>query len=1459
MACALSEMLSQKIGSRVDVGEVRIDLFNTLTIDSLAVYDRASVQMLVVGKAVGTVELLPILLNNKVRISSLKLFDAQAVLYRTDADAKANYQYAVDSLMPEDDCTQGLEIDLRSIILRNIAIRYDVHDEPVNGWLIDTNHIDIERFNANIVFCSMKADSIAVRVRSASVFTRNGMMLENLCGNIEPGGNGHYTIKIKSLSAKINDKLSGSLIDSRIMIVPSVDGKDDFSNRIAKLNLNSTLKLNDHSYDFSVVPIGEDDVVFAKRYDVNVTSKSTHSYINTKIPDWHEVGRSWLEALMADVDFNAHVVRTDVNNVLNVFGSAVSENRIFDAITFMDANGNIKVQDGGLAFRFEGKAKSDIFDVSAVVDAKENKATYNVNVAQAKIQLDNEESEGFAVHDAVIEGNLLFGNYDFANIFSLSNAQIVSDIIGNAKANIGIVSYNVNNHFITLNNLYLVANSSSPCNVDFVFGVNDPNADFEVKGYVDNYSNNAHFTANAGINHIKFSALGLQDVALPDIVAGSVEIDAQENNGNINDYIVRLNKFHVSRYSDYSEILLGDIVLTCRIVNDNKCYTLESDFVNGELTTDVGLAQLAKIVETQFYSALPSLSEHAITYNALSNHENSGYGMLKMTIKDLSLLSDYLSEDISLDKPLEIMFSTSGESKNTALTILAPSFDVAESCYKDVGIYFSNSDDTLGSVLMLTKYFDDVPVRIENHFSGSNDKLFTETLWKNLHNDGTYGSLKTETQLSRLQNHRVTAITQIQPSTLFISDTSWQISHAILEYGNDALRINDLIVSRGDQYVNINANFDKERKDLFVQLNDVEVEYLLGLVNFNPVDFGGKASGTIRNSVLNPNKEIEADFFVRDFLFNGAYLGSLTAKGGYDIDNNRMTIKAKTQAIYNDSTLIDGFVALDDKILDFRIKSEKINLQFLNKYIGGFIDDLEGNATGDLHIFGSLKNVQIEADEIVNYLKFRPKMLGVHYSIEDQLMSIRPDTIDFTGFIIRDPYGNEASVKGSVNHHYLYDFNYDIGFNLNDLLTINWDEQPTRAFWGKIFTDGYVNLRGNTGEVHLLGNISTVDGGGVDDGSSLFYSSGIYSGNEEGRDYIHFVVPDDTDILADNALSTDHIVLPDNITTDVWVDVKFDATPDLALNIVTDPLTRDYMILHGNGSMQLSYYNKGRFAINGIYSVNDGGYKLTIKDIIHKNFEIQPGGFLRFNGSLADADINLKGVHRVNSVSLSDLNVGASQSNSTVGVDCILNFTGKAAEPKVSFDIDFPRANNDENLLLKKFILTEEDRNMQAVYLLSIGRFYTYNYNEFSSANGGQNQSTVAMTSFLAGTLSGQINNILQDAFHITNWNFGTSIAAGRMGFNDMEVQGSLSGKMFNNRLLFNGNVGYRDQVTTYSNNFVGDFNLQWLLNKSGTISLKAYSETNDRYFTKSSLTTQGGGILFQRDFHRLRDFFNKK
>jgi hypothetical protein len=82
---------------------------------------------------------------------------------------------------------------------------------------------------------------------------------------------------------------------------------------------------------------------------------------------------------------------------------------------------------------------------------------------------------------------------------------------------------------------------------------------------------------------------------------------------------------------------------------------------------------------------------------------------------------------------------------------------------------------------------------------------------------------------------------------------------------------------------------------------------------------------------------------------------------------------------------------------------------------------------------------------------------------------------------------------------------------------------------------------------------------------------------------------------------------------------------------------------------------------------------------------------------------------------------------------------------------------------------------------------------------------------------------------------------------------------MLNNRLLLNGQFGYRDNATQASPSFIGDFDIQYLLYPNGNLALKVYNQTNDRYFTKSSLNTQGLGIILKKDFDGMRDLFGIK
>lgn len=272
----------------------------------------------------------------------------------------------------------------------------------------------------------------------------------------------------------------------------------------------------------------------------------------------------------------------------------------------------------------------------------------------------------------------------------------------------------------------------------------------------------------------------------------------------------------------------------------------------------------------------------------------------------------------------------------------------------------------------------------------------------------------------------------------------------------------------------------------------------------------------------------------------------------------------------------------------------------------------------------------------------------------------------------------------------------------------------------------------------------------------------------------------------------------------------------------------------------------------GNYQINQGVYKFSLQEVIRKDFVIKDGSTITFNGTPLDANMDIQASYTVNSASLNDLIPDASSlpamQQPNVRVNCIMNLSGMLVRPTIKLGIELPNERDEIQTLVRNYISTEEQMNMQILYLLGIGKFYT----EDARNN---NQNSNVMSSVLSSTLSGQLNNALSQIFETNNWNIGTNLSTGDKGWTDMEVEGILSGQLLNNRLLINGNFGYRDNPMA-NTNFVGDFEAEWLMNRSGDIRLKAYNETNDRYYTKTNLTTQGVGIMYKKDFEKWSDLF---
>ena len=329
-----------------------------------------------------------------------------------------------------------------------------------------------------------------------------------------------------------------------------------------------------------------------------------------------------------------------------------------------------------------------------------------------------------------------------------------------------------------------------------------------------------------------------------------------------------------------------------------------------------------------------------------------------------------------------------------------------------------------------------------------------------------------------------------------------------------------------------------------------------------------------------------------------------------------------------------------------------------------------------------------------------------------------------------------------------------------------------------------------------------------------------------------------------------------DIPSNLRMNFRINATPDAAIRLLMDRESGDYIALYGNGTLRASYFNKGSFTLFGNYIVDHGVYKLTIQNVIKKDFQFQQGGTIAFGGAPYGAALDLKAVYTVNGVPLSDLNIGKNFSSNNIRVNCLMNITGTPERPAVDFDMELPTINTDAQQMVRSLIDSEEELNQQVIYLLTIGRFY--NQNATALTPQGQTQTSLAMQSLLSGTISQQINNLLGTFIKSNNWNFGANISTGDEGFYNAEYEGLLSGNLLNNRLLINGQFGYRDNPNA-TTSFIGDFDIRYLLYPNGNLALKMYNQTNDRYFVKNSLNTQGIGLIMKKDFNGWRDLFGLK
>ena len=320
------------------------------------------------------------------------------------------------------------------------------------------------------------------------------------------------------------------------------------------------------------------------------------------------------------------------------------------------------------------------------------------------------------------------------------------------------------------------------------------------------------------------------------------------------------------------------------------------------------------------------------------------------------------------------------------------------------------------------------------------------------------------------------------------------------------------------------------------------------------------------------------------------------------------------------------------------------------------------------------------------------------------------------------------------------------------------------------------------------------------------------------------------------------------------IDLQGDITPDAQLIIVMDPVGGDRIRAYGSGNMRLTYNDNDEMTMFGKYTLERGSYNFTLQDIIIKDFTIKNGSSISFQGDPYAAVLDLEAVYAL-TANLRDLDETFSQdkeiARTNVPVHALLRAKGLISQPEISFDIELPTLTADSYRKVKSIVSTDDQMNRQIIYLLALNRFYTPDYMNSTSRNN-------ELTSVASSTISSQLSNMLGKVSD--KWTISPNFRSEKGDLSDMEFDLALSSQLLNNRLILNGNFGYRDNTyDTRSTNFIGDFDIEYLLNERGTLRLKAYNHFNDQnYYVRNALTTQGVGLVWKHDFDRPENF-NKR
>lgn len=1432
--------ISSLLGTGVSIDEIRFYPMNKVLIKGLHVFDRNGAGLLSAENA-GISLSIGDLLYRKIVINTISIstFDVSVVKYgRGKKDI--NIQFLIDRFAGNGK-RGGPQLRIGTLLLKNGTLRYDNILEPyADEGRFDRNHVILDDFLVNASLKSVSRDSLNINLRALRFEEKSGFTVKNLAfkllGNRENIRLGNFVFKTENSLIQIKNSImfsdeiveEGSFAENTGIVFDIDDGivvLSDFAPFIPALSGIKTPAVLSCSINGPINHLNMEK--FSFNYgdgSISMSGRANLDYILPNPSGAFIFGK--LEKFEATPDGVIRLARD------------LSVKRINSNI--IDNIGNIRFSGEISGFISKlvmyGKLSTDLGSVNAdMLLARDNGITYNGGIKSDSINIAKllpGKELGSVGFNLVLKGS----NDNFANRGKISGCFSNMQYRDYVYGDISIDGRFHNKSF------------------DGEISLDDPNAVLSLKGNMDFSHRRKVFKINVIGENIHVDSLNLSEKYSGSTLDFDIDADFEGERIDDADGMVSLNSF---AFENNGYVFRCD---SAYISARNSVYpqtiTVSSNIVSGKVEGRYLFSSLKGSFMEMLADAAPALASNGtdnkgvrLRAGKVNFNNNFRFGF---DIPNTIVLSHVFELPFTLKKDAAIDGYYSDSTKRFSLICGIPDITLGKLMLKGTDIRMEKFDKAIyaefGSTHVTSK---GVETSWFVNSTTSDDIAGLDIEWSNANPDKFSGRFSTSTHFIDSKDGKLLDIA-INPSNFIVNDSVWNIAPATLFVNGSDISFHDVEIGRSSQYLKINGDFCEDpEKVLEISLKDIDLSYVFDVLDRKNIVFGGEATGNIViNRVTGRIPEMYTDnFSVRDFSYNYCRFGDLSLQSWWDDESRAVVLDGTVVNPGIKDTKVLGKIMLQSDSLYFDFDANKLSLKFLRPFTENILSDVDGSATGNIILSGKFKGLNVTGSAFVQDFNFGVDYLNTSFSITDSVF-LDENGIYADDALISDSEGHTGRVSMKLNHKNFRDLTYDIALSrLHNFLVFNVTEKQNPSYYGRVYASGAGSIRGNARYTNIDVNMRT------DDNSKFTYA---LLDEAAAGEYAFITYVDRDKLVADSVVQDIEepvLVLPvaNQIKHVMRLNLQIDATPAATVQLIIDTNTNDRITVNGEGAIRIEYNTNEEMKMYGRYTVEKGGYNLNLQDLISKEFTVNPGSSIVFRGDPMNAELDVSAYYALQA-NLLDLDESFAQerdlNRTTVPVQTTMKLTGDLRRPEFQFDLNFPSLTQDIYRRVKNIISTDDMMNRQVLYLLALNKFYTPEY-----MNVGQTHSN-ELASVASSALSSQLNNILGQISD--KFNIGTNFRSEKGDFTDLEFDVILSSQLLNNRLIFNGNLGYRDKSVN-SNSFIGDFDLEYLINKAGTFRLKAYNHYNDKnYYIKSALTTQGVGIMFKKDFSKAKEIFQR-